>query len=814
VTAGIAPSDPVRPSRRAVLRTGVTAALTAGLADGCAGSRAAASVPQTATFDFNQRWLFGSYTEGSAAAAFDDRRLAEVTLPHTVTPLSWGGWDPARWEGVWIYRKHFRSPWRNGYRVFADFDGVMVNATVLLNGVALGTHQGGYLPWSTELPRGRARDGSARDDNVLAVVVDARWLPVPPAGAPAGARAVDYLQPGGIYRDVTLRAVPEVFLSDVFARPDRVLDSGRGVQVQATIDAAAVPEGPALLTAQVRDGARTLASARTPVRITGPGITVASLTVTGVGEVALWSPDTPKLYTVRVTLAPPGRPPHTVEVRTGFREAVFRPGGFYLNGERLQIFGLNRHQLFPYTGMAAAARLQRRDAQILRRELNCNMVRCSHYPQSTHFLDACDELGLMVWQEPPGWHFVGDAAWQGIFLQNVSDMVIRDRSRPSVIAWGTRPDETANYPALFAQARQLAYDLDGSRPTTGAMDIYATAGWAEDVFGYDDYHSRDGQAELRPPLPGVPYLVSEAVGAIDGPPTYRWNDSAAVLAEQARLHAQVHDITRSDAGYAGLLGWAGFDYASLNGGDRIWDALKTPGVLDTFRAAKPGAAFYRSQQDPRLGPVIAPAFFWDPGPGGPPGGPPDGPGADAMIATNCDRLRIYVGGRHVVTATPDTRRFGHLAFPPVFVNLAERGPRPPAVARPDLRIDGYLGRRLVASVRLSSDPARDRLALTADDSSIEADGSDATRLTFRAVDAYGNQRRRAAGLVRLTLAGPGTLIGDNPFEFDRYGGVGGALVRSEPGLTGVVRVTASHPDLGRAEARVRVTRPAAGRQFR
>ena len=111
-------------------------------------------------------------------------------------------------------------------------------------------------------------------------------------------------------------------------------------------------------------------------------------------------------------------------------------------------------------------------------------------------------------------------------------------------------------------------------------------------------------------------------------------------------------------------------------------------------------------------------------------------------------------------------------------------------------------------------PARDRLALAADDSSIEADGSDATRLTFRAVDAYGNQRRRASGIVWLTLTGPGTLIGDNPFEFDRYGGVGGALLRSEPGLTGMIRVTASHPNLGQAQAGVRVTRPSRDREFR
>ena len=91
------------------------------------------------------------------------------------------------------------------------------------------------------------------------------------------------------------------------------------------------------------------------------------------------------------------------------------------------------------------------------------MVRCSHYPQSPHFLDACDELGLMVWEEPPGWQYVGDAAFQALVVQNVHDMVVRDRNRPSVIVWGTRLNETANYPALYAQTRQLAYSLDGSR---------------------------------------------------------------------------------------------------------------------------------------------------------------------------------------------------------------------------------------------------------------------------------------------------------------------------------------------------------------
>ncbi len=782
------------PPRRAILRAGALASLAAVVSSGLAPAVTAGSGAQ-GTYDFNQGWLFGGvYVPGSADRHYDDSGFARVTLPHTVVPLSWGNWHPASWEAIWVYRRHVTPPRLPGggrARVFVDFDGVMANATLLVNGRAAGGHQGGYLPWQTELT-GHLEGG----DNVLALIVDSRWLQVPPDGAPGGAREVDYLQPGGIYRDATLRVVPEVFLSDVFVKPVNVLRRDRSVQIHATIDASVVPRGPVQISAQLWDGSSVIATASSSVTLEETGVTSVRFGITGIGGVALWSPDAPKLYTVVVTLAPARRPAHTVTVRTGFREAVFRVDGFYLNGKRYKIFGLNRHQLFPYIGMAAPARLQRRDAEILKYELNCNMVRCSHYPQSPHFLDACDDLGIMVWQEPPGWGYVGDAAWQALMLQNVHDMVIRDRSRPSVIVWATRPNEAPNYPALYAQARELAYRLDGSRQTTGAMINYSMAGWAEDVFAYDDYQHSDGGALLRPPMPGVPYMVSEAVGALDGSPTYRWGDPGPVLAEQALLHAQVHDLAQSGARYAGLLGWAGIDYASLHGGRRIWEGLKTPGVFDTFRVAKPGAAFYRSQREPLVDPVILPVFFWDFGPGA----PPFGPGQDAMIATNCDRLQIYVNGYHIATGTPDTSRFRNLAHPPVFANLLVDGSN-----LPELRIDGYLRDRLVASVRMSADTARDRLALAAEDASIVADGTDATRLTFRAVDAYGNQRRFATGLVHLSAAGPATLIGDNPFDFAAYGAVGGAFLRSRPGQPGPVSVTAHHPGLGWATAQVTAT---------
>ena len=803
-------------SRRSAL-AGLTAGAAAVAGGSCAEDLLRGSGPRpvaamlddlVGSYDFNQGWLFGGpYVKGAESPGHDDSGYARVTLPHTVTDLSWAGWDYRTWERTWIYRKHFDSAFTAGSRVLVTFDGVMTNATVVLNGRVVATHAGGYLPWTAELtghlrPRG----------NVLAVIVDGRWLDVPPDALPGGPPTMDFLQPAGIYRDVRLEVVPDIYLQDVFVLPRNVLAAGRTVRVTASVQAGTVPRGgAAAVTAALLDGDRTLASARTTLRIGRPGTHAVALTIGGTGPVSYWSPEQPKLYTVRTTLTYAGgsgvraRPggTHTTGTRTGFRAAVFRQDGFYLNGSRYKIFGLNRHQLFPYLGMAAPARLQRRDAEILKNELNVNMVRCSHYPQSPHFLDACDELGIMVWEEPPGWGFVGDAAFQRQVLANVRDMVVRDRNRPSVVVWGTRLDETKNYPALYARAREIAYALDGSRQTSGAMTTQSTAGWAEDVFGYDDYHVVAGEPSLAPPVAGVPYLVSEAVGTIL--PTFRWFDPPAVLAGQAYAHALVHDQAGSDPRYAGLIAWCGFDYYSgppsasdAWGRIRNWRGMKTPGVADVFRVPKPGAAVYRAQADPAARQVIVPAFFWD---------NRTPPGAAAMFATNCDRLEIYLDGEHHATATPEVATFGNLGHPPAFADLTVAGG-----ALPDVRVDGYIvgGARPAATLLMTADTSRDRLVLTADDAAIVADGSDATRITFRAADAYGNHRPGVTGDVALSVRGPAVLIGSNPFPFGESGGVGGAFLRSVPGKTGTVTVTARHPSLGEATVAVRVSRAYAG----
>jgi len=752
------------------------------------------------SLSFNAGWLFGPASADSSQPGFDDSAFTPVTLPQTVAPLSWQDWDPSAWEQVWAYRKHFDAPrGTEGMRVFLDFSAAMTHATVTLNGTEVAEHLGGYLPFSAEITS-TLRPGG----NVLAVRLDSTFnLNVPPdRPAPYPNTSVDYWQPGGIYRDVRLRSVPQVFLSDVFAKPVNVLDpAARQLVVQVTADAAIVLAGTAQVAVELLDDNRPVAAGLAPLVITEAGQVTVTTTLSELGDITLWDTDHPKLYHVTATLLVDDGPVHQHRVRTGFREATFTLDGFYLNGRKVKLFGVNRHQFYPFAGGAMPARVQARDARIIRHELNCTMVRCAHYPQSEDFYDACDEVGLMAWEEAPGWGYLGDDAWLALAYRDIHDMIVRDRNHPSIVLWGARLNETPNNVPFYTSTNELAHALDDSRQTAGAMPgMRDTLDFEQDVFGEDDYSSvKDAgglkQPTLQPPVDaaGRPYLVSEAVGTLSGPAIYyRRTDPQAVQQGQATAHARVHDLAASDDRYCGLLAWTGIDYPSGSGNQ--FQGVKYTGVVDLFRVPKPGAAIYQAQIDPRVTPVIAPAFYWDFGPS------PVTSLPAAMICANLDRLELYVAGEPFATLTPDAAAYPHLAYPPSFADFTAVD----GSSLPDLRIDGYLGGELVASRSFSADPSGDVLTLAADDAEIAADGTDATRLWFRVVDRYGAPRPYATGQVTLDLDGPAVLIGDNPFDFAAAGGVGAAWLRSLPGSPGPVTVTATHPTLGAAGASVRV----------
>jgi beta-galactosidase len=752
--------------------------------------------PASQVIRLDRDWLFGGkFSPACQEPGFDDAAFSRVNLPHCVAKLSWQNWDPASWADLWIYRRHFDLPLaRMGARKFLDFQGVMTGAAPVLNGQELTSHLGGYLPFTFEVT-GQLKPRH----NVLAVAVDGRWQSVPPEGSPKGPTAVDYLEPAGMHRPVSLRVVPPVFIRDVFAKPVKVLDPDRRLELACTVDAADLLWHQFWLKAELRDGARVIGSVSESVRLERTGETTVPLTLSKLGNIAFWGPDTPRLYEVVVTLLLNDQPWHDYRTRVGFREARFEVDGFFLNGKRLQIFGLDRHEIYPYVGAAMPPRVKRHDAEILRRDFNCNLVRCSHYPQSDAFLDACDELGLMVWEELPGWQYIGDQAWQDLAVRDVQDMIKRDRNRPSVVIWGVRINESENNPAFYSRTKAAAKALDDSRPTSGAMNRYSTKDWLQDVYAYDDYHSApDGTVGVREPLPGVPYFLAEGVGQFAYAKgktgftrKYRRAAEAKVQQQQAISHAQIHDRAQAQPRNAGVVAWCAFEYGSLV---NAYNSVKYPGVADVFRIPKLGASFYQAQVDPKVRPVIQPNFYWDFGPPC-----PSGPGEGVAIFSNCDRLELWVGGKLHATVLPDRKNYPQLKYPPFFTDLTVDGS-----GKPELRIDGFVGAQRALSRSFSSDTARDQLWVKADDAELVADGADATRLVFRAVDKFGAPRPFAGGDVRFEVSGPGVIVGDNPFQLGDSGGAGAVWIKTLQDRTGRIRVTASHATLGTQSVEVSV----------
>jgi beta-galactosidase len=155
------------------------------------------------------------------------------------------------------------------------------------------------------------------------------------------------------------------------------------------------------------------------------------------------------------------------------------------------------------------------------------------------------------------------------------------------------------------------------------------------------------------------------------------------------------------------------------------------------------------------------------------------------------RLKLFLNDQAHSTLEPDWQHYPHLKHPPFFADLKRDGS-----SDPELRIEGYLGDKRVISRSFSSDPAADQLLAFADDMDLVSDGSDATRLVFMAADKFGALRPFVGGLVTLDIAGPGIIIGDNPFELGDNGGAAAVWVKTKPDAPGRIQVTASHAILG------------------
>ena len=715
----------------------------------------------------NRNWRYNpKFVEGAHDKTFDDAAFQRVVVPHANIKLPWHSFDDKDYEFVSIYRRRFKlPPEARGKHVFVDFEGVMTASTVWINGVRLGEYKGGYTPFSFDLTPHIDFAG----ENVLAVDVDSTERPdIPPFGY-----QIDYLTFGGIYREVSLRVVPGTFIENIFAKPMDVLSTHPRVQVDCFLQSLEASREPMNLEVELRDGNQVLTKGTQKVPASAGATTepvAHTVALENLSGIKLWDLATPNLYSVHVRLVKGTQTVDQDSRRIGFREAQFTDQGFELNGKVIKLRGLDRHQTFPFVGQAMPGRPQRRDAEILRVKLRCNIVRTSHYPQSRHFLDACDELGLLVLEEIPGWQHIGDEAWKLISIDNVKRMIERDWNHPSIILWGVRINESKDDHDFYIRTNALAHKLDATRQTGGIRNFQESE-FLEDVFTMNDFGF-----PLKPPN-HPRYLNTEFVGHTYPTKTI---DNKERLMEHTVRHARVHDQLASNPQYAGGIGWCAFDYnthSDFGSGDRIC----YHGVTDIFREPKPAAGFYKSQCDPSEEIVLEPAFHWARG--------DESIGfTKGMVCSNCDHLKFYVGDKLVAEADPDTTQFQHLRYAPFTASLGS------AVHQwGDLRIEGYLQGKKVITKTLSGKGIDQKFSLLPDDTKLNADGADTTRVVLRVTDEYGAIRPFANDAIKLELEGPAEIIGDNPFAL--VGGAGAIWIRAKE-QPGTVQLTATHPVLG------------------
>ena len=607
----------------------------------------------------NDDWLFTEQFEDSLVAPeYPENTLQPVRLPHTCNETPFHYFDESLYQMVSGYRRHLLIPknWQ-GKRILLTFEGAAHDSTVFCNGKKVGEHHCGYTAFTVDL----TDNVLYGQDNLLCVRLDSREnLNVPPFGY-----VIDYMTYGGIYRDVRLEVKEKVSLSDIFVHTAIDFRSSP-VTAQITSEIT-LTESDKNVTIRQYYMPKSTAAAQESWRLLCEQTVSAdvscdkefSLTAT-ITSPLLWDTEEANLYILKTQLYQDNTLLDETETTFGIREAVFKKDGFYLNGRKLRIRGLNRHQSFPYVGYAMPKSMQRLDADLLKKELGLNAVRTSHYPQSHYFLERCDELGLLVFTEFPGWQHIGDDSWKAQAVANAEDMIRQYRNHPSIILWGIRINESPDDDAFYEKTNAVAHKLDPSRPT-GGVRAMKKSHLLEDVYTYNDF-LHDGEMPGCDPKKKVtsdmekPYLISEYNGHMY--PTKAF-DNEERRSEHAIRHANVLDAVAGQPDIAGSFGWCMFDYNThkdFGSGDRIC----YHGVMDMFRNPKLAANIYACEQEQT--PVLEITSSMDIG---------EHPGCNRgniYILSNADSVKMYKNDRFIKEYLPGMSPYKHLKHGPILID--------------------------------------------------------------------------------------------------------------------------------------------------
>lgn len=595
----------------------------------------------------NENWRFTeNFTEDFLKNGTGE--VTEVRLPHTCKELPYHYFDEHLYQMVSGYRRELFAPeeWQ-GKKILLTFDGIGHVSEVFLNGKKIGEHHCGYTAFTIDI----SEELSYGKNNTLVVKADSREnLNVPPFGF-----VIDYMTYGGIYRDVYIDVKNAEYLADVFVKNKIISVAEKKAELISEVTVNKAHEG-AYIKQSLKEASSETFEVLGESKLIGEKLVLSF----PVDNISLWDTEHPALYEVKTELTRDGKILDEKTVRFGFRKAEFKKDGFYLNEKKFKIRGLNRHQSYPYVGYAMPESMQKLDADILKKELGVNAVRTSHYPQSHYFLDRCDELGLLVFTEIPGWQHIGNAEWKNQAVENVKDMVLQYRNHTSIILWGVRINESLDDDEFYARTNEMAHKLDDSRQT-GGVRASKKSNLLEDVYTYNDFvHAGNNKGcEKKTDVTSnieKPYLISEYNGHMYPTKAFDWEEHRV---EHALRHARVLNAVALEEDIAGCFGWCMFDYNThkdFGSGDRIC----YHGVLDMFRNPKLASVIYSCEQEEY--PVLELSSSMDIG---------EHPGCnrgETYIFTNADKVKMYKNDRFIKEYTAMDSPYSGLKHGPIVVD--------------------------------------------------------------------------------------------------------------------------------------------------
>lgn len=446
---------------------------------------------------------------GAQQPSFDDGSWQTVTIPHDFN----GGIDgvnddvftgPNMYRGIGWYRTHFTvDNAYQGKKIFIQFEAVSLVADVWLNGTSLGQHKGGYTAFTFDITE-QVNFGA---DNVLAVKANsandpkiAPWMQVPFGAYPT---SYDYAVYGGIYRDVWIIVTDKVKIEATYQTTPNLTAAAGEVRVKTEVKNYDNAAQSVTLTTEIVDVSNAVVKTMENTQSIAAGQTYTfDQTSSAVSNPHLWSPDDPYLYKVKSRVVLGAEEVDQIENALGFRWFTHPVAGqaFKLNGQNCFIHGTNRHQDWEGKGYALSNANHRHDVELIK-GLGLNFVRHAHYPADPAFMQACDELGLLVWLEIPVTCVIStDAAFLDNAKNQLQEMIQQNYNHPSVIIWGignesdqgaasVHPELTEAYTNTFNRALDdLSHSIDNTRPTTGCnwkfgsntgiVDAYSPQDWA------------------------------------------------------------------------------------------------------------------------------------------------------------------------------------------------------------------------------------------------------------------------------------------------------------------------------------------------